>query len=263
MKFIGKLLIAIVVLGAASMWAMYNGHWGAVTSFTAAVFGQPAAEGVDGFGKLSKDVGDDVVDYGTRLQEQIRSGETVTPDWGSIGEALGGFTAPSSERKPAYERKLFGDGWLDTDGNGCDTRNDILARDLTNKIVDGNGCTVLSGTLTDLYTGKTIHFTRGPATSSAVQIDHIIPLALAWNEGAWKWSNAQREAFANDPMNLLAVDGPTNGSKSDRSISAWLPPAKSAHCEYVALYVAVHDKYDLAMSDADRNTASTLIGACR
>ncbi len=120
----------------------------------------------------------------------------------------------------------------------------------------------IGGMLADPYTATTISFTRGPATSAKVQIDHIVPLSLAWNEGAWKWSEAQRQQFANDPMNLRAVDGPTNSGKGDKSISAWLPPSQSYHCSYVALYVAVHDKYDLAMSDADNAAASKLIAAC-
>lgn len=262
MKFIGKLLIALAVIGGACMWVTYNGHWNAVVSFTAAVFGQEAADGVDRFGELSDDVGGDVVDYGTRLAEQIKNGETPTPDWASVDEALGGLSKPTAERRPGYERTAFGKGWLDTDQNGCDTRNDILARDLTAKVIDANGCTVLSGTLADPYTATTIQFTRGAATSSKVQIDHIVPLSLAWNEGAWRWTSGQREAFANDPMNLLAVDGPTNSGKSDKSISEWLPPSGASHCTYVALYVAVHDKYDLAMSDADNSAADKLVTAC-
>lgn len=263
MKFIGKLLIAVVVLGGACTWVMYNGHWNAVISFTSAVLGQQAADGVDNFGSISKDVGDDVVDYGTQLHEQIKNGETVTPDWGSIGAALGSFSATTSERHPSYERDKFGDSWLDVDGNGCDTRNDILARDLTATKVDSNGCTVLSGQLADPYTGTAIQFTRGAATSAKVQIDHVTPLALAWEEGAWKWSDTQREAFANDPMNLLAVDGPTNSGKGAKSISEWLPPAPGFHCTYVAVYIAVHDKYELTMSAPDKAAAEKLVAACK
>lgn len=262
MKFIGKLLVAAVVIGGACTWVMYNGHWNAVISFTSAVFGQDAADGVDGFGNLSKDVGDDVIDYGSKLAEQIKNGETPTPNWASVGEALKGLPAVTGERRPNYQREAFGNGWLDTDGNGCDTRNDILARDLTDTKVDTDSCTVLSGTLADPYTASTIQFTRGAATSSKVQIDHIVPLALAWGEGAWKWTSAQREQFANDPMNLLAVDGPTNSAKSDKPISTWLPPSKTYHCTYVALYVAVHDKYKLAMSSSDSAAAAKLVSAC-
>lgn len=244
------------------MWVMYNGHWPGVISATEAIFGKQTAERVDRFGDLSKEVGDDVVDYGTELYDQIRRGETPTPDWSAVGEALGGIGKTTTERRPGYERDEFGHGWLDTDGNGCDTRNDILARDLTSRVLDRDDCTVLSGTLNDPYTGRSIAFERGPATSAKVQIDHIVPLALAWEEGAWKWSADKREAFANDPANLLAVDGPTNGSKSDSSISEWLPPTEQFHCTYTALYVAVHDKYELAMSDSDRAAAQDLIAAC-
>lgn len=262
MKTLGKLLVAALVLGAFCMWLMFNGHWGGVISFTSAVFGQQVADGVDDFGNLSKDVGDDVVDYGAQLQEQIRNGETVTPDWGSIGQAIGSLAPTTSERHPSYARDQFGSRWPDVDGNGCDTRNDVLTRDLTAITRSSDGCTVLTGTLDDPYTGKTIAFTRGAATSADVQIDHIVPLALAWDEGAWKWTAQKREAFANDPANLLAVDGSTNTSKWRSSIAEWLPPADQFHCTYVALYVAVHDKYDLAMSGRDKAEAEKLITSC-
>lgn len=262
MKFIGKLLIAVVVIGGACMWAMYNGHWAGIIGFTQAVFGDETAENVDKFGNASKDVGDDVVEYGTGVYDQVKAGGKVTPDWGVLDDALGGFGKPGTERHPDYERVKFGDGWLDTDSNGCDTRNDILARDLAKPVIDSDKCTVLSGTLADLYTGKSIPFTRGAATSSLVQIDHIVPLALAWEEGAWKWSDEKRKAFANDPVNLRAVDGPTNSGKGAKSIGEWLPPAAGAHCTYVALYVAVHDKYELTMAERDQVAARKLIAAC-
>lgn len=263
MKTAGKIALAVVVLGAACMWAMFNGHWAAVVSFTQAAFGVEVSETVDEFGNTSKEIGDGVIDYGSTIAKQLESGEAVTPDWGGIGETLGGLGKPNAARHPDYDRDEFGAGWLDTDGNGCDTRNDILARDLTQVKRADDRCTVLTGTLHDSYTEKTISFVRGAATSAAVQIDHIVPLSLAWRNGAWSWSDEKREAFANDPINLLAVDGPTNGSKSDKSISEWLPPKVGAHCTYVAMYVSVHEKYDLAMSDADKKATRKLIDACK
>lgn len=149
-----------------------------------------------------------------------------------------------------YSRDAFGPAWSDVDHNGCDTRNDILQRDLDNKQLEGN-CTVLKGTLDDPYTGKTIAFTRGKESSMAVQIDHIVPLSYAWQTGANKWNDAKRAQFANDPSNLLAVDGPTNGKKSDKGLSDFLPPDTKYQCKYVQQFKAITEKYQLELKAAD------------
>lgn len=139
-----------------------------------------------------------------------------------------------------YERANFGQRWADVDRNGCDTRNDELAawmREITYKPNTRN-CVVLHGLLEDPYTGRTITFTRGEGTSEAVQIDHLWPLAAAWQRGADHWSERRRLEFANDPLNLTPVDGPTNQSKSD-SGPEWLPPNADYRCTYAARLVLV------------------------
>ncbi|MBS3179173.1 MULTISPECIES: HNH endonuclease family protein [unclassified Pseudoclavibacter] len=138
-------------------------------------------------------------------------------DGASVAAAAGLRTVNSSQ--VGYDRDLFAH-WSDPDGNGCDARNDILQRDLTNiALRAGDGCVVERGTLTDPYTGDVISFTRGVATSGAVHIDHIVPLAAAWTGGANTWDAGQREAFANDLMNLQAVDGRANSAKGSRLAS--------------------------------------------
>lgn len=162
-----------------------------------------------------------------------------------------------------YDREgHFGAAWLDTDGNGCDTRNDILARDLQYTQIDSDDCTVLSGQLIDPYTGDSIDFTRGQGTSMAVQIDHVVPLSLAARHGALDWTEQERIDFANDPINLLAVDGPANGAKSDLGPSEWLPPNGAFHCDFVAIYVNVIDTYDLSMPAADAQAAQEVLADC-
>jgi hypothetical protein len=165
---------------------------------------------------------------------------------------------------PGYERDAFGSGWLDTDHNGCDTRNDILARDLeTPTFKPGtHDCVVLTGTLHDPYTGTTIDFQRGNTTSEAVQIDHIVPLSWSWSHGAATWTDNERERFANDPANLRAVDGPTNGSKSDSGPADWLPPASAYDCLYVTGFVAVLAEYHLSIDEADAAAARTVLLGC-
>ena len=159
-----------------------------------------------------------------------------------------------------YSRERFGRRWADTDRNRCDTRNDILARDLVEVRRDGS-CVVLDGLLDDPYTGELVIFERGPR-SAAVQIDHVVPLSLAWDTGAQSMSPARREAFANDPLNLLAVEGRANQSKGDSDASEWMPPARSAWCSYAARIVAVRIRYRLWVTPEERDTLTDVLEDC-
>lgn len=190
------------------------------------------------------------------------SGPTAssTPPAGVL-EQLAEIPELVDEQVPEYRRAQFGDGWLDVDGNGCDTRNDILVRDLVGVVVDER-CRVLSGTLSDPYTGTVIGFVRGPQSSQEVQIDHILPLAVAWRGGAWKWASDEREAFANDPLELAAVSGSANAQKGAKSISQWTPPAATFQCSYAAAYVDVAHRYQIALSSADKAAAATILASC-
>lgn len=159
-----------------------------------------------------------------------------------------------------YARSQYGPRWKDVDRNGCDTRNDILARDLTGERKDGR-CVVVSGTLHDPYTGRTIAFTK--ADANAVQIDHIVPLAESWRSGAAYWTEAKRTEFANDPLNLLAVDGPANMSKGDRAPAQWLPANKAAACRYTTRYVQVKVKYALTVTEPEKTALAHTMHECR
>lgn len=174
-------------------------------------------------------------------------------------------TLPIKGRAPktGYKREQFGPAWSDTDRNGCDQRNDILARDLTGETLEPNNCVVLTGTLADKYTGTTINFVRGNKTSTLVQIDHIIPLSLAWQTGAQQISADQRKQLANDPLNLMAADGPTNGAKSDKDAATWLPPNKAFRCEYVARQTAVKAKYKLWMTQPEHDAIAGILATCK
>jgi hypothetical protein len=166
--------------------------------------------------------------------------------------------------KTGYTRDEFGPAWADTDRNGCDTRNDILARDLTSETFKPgtNNCVVMTGTLADKYTGTTITFTRGQDTSSDVQIDHIVPLSDAWQKGAQQLNPDQRKELANDPLNLMAADGPTNGAKGDKDAATWLPPNKAFRCEYVARQTVVKAKYSLWVTQAEHDAIAGLLKGC-
>jgi hypothetical protein len=172
--------------------------------------------------------------------------------------------ATSKTSLPTYVRTAFGPAWADTDRNGCDQRNDVLSRDMTSIVYKAgtHNCVVLSGTLADDYTGKTIAFTRGQNTSEAVQIDHLVPLGWAWQHGASSWTENAREKLATDLNNLQAVDGPTNGSKSDQGPATWLPPETNYDCLYVTRFAFVVSSYHLTLDAADRGAIDQVLGTC-
>ncbi|XUL99757.1 HNH endonuclease family protein [Streptomyces venezuelae ATCC 10712] len=162
--------------------------------------------------------------------------------------------------KTGYEREKFGRAWVDVDKNGCGTRDDILKRDLTGvRFTDGH-CKVASGTLTDdPYTGTTVRYVRG---RSKVDIDHVVALSDAWQKGAQKWDDETRRRFANDPLNLLAVDAATNRGKSDGDAATWLPPNRDYRCTYVARQVAVKKKYGVWVTAGERDAMKRVLGDC-
>ena len=191
----------------------------------------------------------------------------VTPETAAEATALAAvadLTVKGRAPKTGYDRNQFGQAWYDSDRNGCDTRNDILRRDLRDFTLKAgtNGCLVLGGTLTDPYTAEMITFVRGSGTSSAVQIDHVVALSDAWQKGAQQLSRSTRTAFANDPLNLLAVDGPTNTAKGDGDAATWLPPTKTYRCSYLARQVAVKVKYDLWVTAAERDALVRILQTC-
>lgn len=212
---------------------------------------------------------------------QIRPGTVtiVNPDTSSVepqgtapigsdeaSEALRTLnTLPVKGRAPktGYSRAQFGDAWSDIDHNGCDTRNDILNRDLTAKQhKNSRGCVVISGILNDPYTGKIINFMRGKDTSEQVQIDHVVALSDAWQSGAQEISAQERLQLANDPENLLAVDGPANQQKSDSDAATWLPANASFRCSYVARQIRVKAKYHLWVKPAEKEAMINVLTPC-
>ncbi|RRC94494.1 HNH endonuclease [Schaalia canis] len=162
-----------------------------------------------------------------------------------------------------YDRSEFGPAWEDVDGNGCDTRNDVLARDLDNiRYRKGSRCVIQTGTLHDPYVGVTMPFQRGDATSPLVQIDHVVALGDAWRAGAWEWSTAERVRFANDPENLLAVEGQANQDKEASRADQWMPPNRDYHCEYVARQIAVKHAWGLSVIESERQAMLDALDTC-
>ena len=166
--------------------------------------------------------------------------------------------------KTGYTRAQFGPAWADVDRNGCDTRNDILKRDLTSITYRAKtrNCVVESGTLVDRYSGETINFVKGNISSMEVQIDHVVALSNAWQTGAFKLTADQRKALSNDPLNLFAVKGRLNSQKGDGDAATWLPPLKSFRCAYVAQQIAVKAKYSLWVVPPEKAAMVSILAKC-
>ena len=163
--------------------------------------------------------------------------------------------------KTGYSRSQYGSGWAQI--GECDVRNLILQRDLTDIKFGSKGCVVLSGNLIDPYTGEDINFIRGTGTSSDVQIDHVVALSDSWQKGAQQLSEGERLQFANDSLNLLAVDGPANQKKGDSDAASWLPSNKNYRCRYVARQIAVKEKYGLWITAAEKSSILRVLNGCR
>src|SRR5690606_23495919 len=174
---------------------------------------------------------------------------------------------------PGYDRDcgrghgcVFGPAWsddVDAPGghNGCDTRNDILRRDLHDVVIKSGtpGCVVLTGSLADPYTGDELAFDR-TRDAAGVQIDHVFPLAAAWDHGAAAWDSERRRRFANDPLNLLATTGSVNQSKGDSTPGQWMPGHE--RCRYARAYVAVAGRYGLTVSRGGAAALSEALDGC-
>jgi hypothetical protein len=182
----------------------------------------------------------------------------------SAVEALATLAVKGRAPKTGYARSEFGQTWADVDRNGCDTRNDILKRDLTEVLLKEKtrNCVVLSGILIDRYSGETINFVRGNITSMEVQIDHVVAMSNSWQTGAFKLTLAQRTALANDPMNLFAVKGRLNSQKGDGDAATWLPPLKKFRCAYVAQQIAVKAKYSLWVTAPEKEAMMRILTTC-
>ena len=188
-------------------------------------------------------------------------------DYDDARALLAGLPVKGWDRMTDFSRYRFGEPWSDDVNvefghNGCNTRDDILRRDLTDLVVRPGTCYAQSGVLIDPYTGESIAFVRGPQTSDAVQIDHLVSLSDAWYKGAREWDDRHRRDFANDPRNLLAVGAKANFDKAFRDANAWLPPNQAFRCEFIARQVAVKAAYRLWVSANEKGAMAAVLDRC-
>jgi Protein of unknown function (DUF1524) len=192
-----------------------------------------------------------------------------TLDPAAASAALAGLRVAEKTPLDGYERDcgegegcVFGPAWADVDRNGCDQRNDVLHRDLTDvEVREGTqGCVVIAGMLDDPYTGAVVPFVK--AEAAEVPIDHVVPLAAAWVQGAAEWPVEQRQAFANDLTNLIATTRAENSSKGDSTADEWVPPDDAYGCSYATVVITVKDRYALAVTPAEAAALEGLLATC-
>lgn len=192
---------------------------------------------------------------------------TGATDYDDARAQLAALPVKGWDRQSDFSRYRYGEPWSDDvdvefGHNGCNTRDDILRRDLTQLLVRPGTCYAQGGVLIDPYTGESIAFVRGPQSSEAVQIDHVVSLSDAWYKGARDWDDQRRRDFANDPRNLLAVGAKANFDKAFRDANAWLPPNREFRCEFVARQVAVKTTYRLWLSTNEKRAMAAVLDHC-
>lgn len=184
---------------------------------------------------------------------------------GTVSALLETLAVKPADESIKYDRDLFGEPWEDIEGNGCDTRNDMLLRDLKDITVDANECTVLLGTLVDPYSGKTINFDRSKGGGGGIDIDHLVALSAGFRTGAASWPADKKLQFANDPLNLLSSASGPNRAKGDKDASEWLPGTAgnpSFNCKYVARQVAVKAKYGAWVTPSEKTAIVDVLTSC-
>lgn len=159
----------------------------------------------------------------------------------------------SSQAYPPYQREAFGASWLDVDRNCMNTRHEILRETSTGRVtLSRSGCSVTHGRWNDPYTNRIF------TDPGDLDIDHIVPLSFAWHHGAHAWTPETRMKFANDPVNLIAVDGPTNRQKSDSGPLKWLPPNVDYRCQYILRFVRISKSYNLILDQDEERDMNEL-----
>ena len=163
-----------------------------------------------------------------------------------------------AEYPSGYNRDLFRH-WVDADGDGCDTRREVLIAESLTPVTVGSGCSLSGGSWFSVYDNVST------TDASSFDIDHVVALKEAWDSGAWNWTAAQRQTFANDlsqPFFLIAVSASSNRSKSDRDPTDWLPTNTAYRCDYARNWIAVKRAWDLSVDPVEHSTLSQILTSC-
>jgi len=173
----------------------------------------------------------------------------------TLADVLAGLRV-APEHRTGYKRTLFRI-WIDADGNGCDTRHEVLIAEAIVAPKVSAACALSGGRWTSLYDGLTF------TDASQLDIDHVVPLAEAWDSGAYRWTAARRQAFANDlgvSWSLIAVSAASNRSKGDKDPAGWLPPLAGYRCRYLAVWVSIKERWSLAVDPAEKTAIAGATG---
>jgi hypothetical protein len=195
--------------------------------------------------------------------DDAKPSASATSNTGGVGEELGlakalAWLETARESRDGYERERFRH-WIDADGDGCDTRREVLLAEAVQAPDQGEGCALTGGSWHSAYDQETV------TDAARLDIDHMVPLAEAWDSGASTWDAERREAFANDlgaDYALIAVTAATNRSKGDQDPAEWLPPATDAHRSYAADWIATKLRWSLSADLAERSALEDLAADC-
>jgi hypothetical protein len=175
---------------------------------------------------------------------------------GSLTTAIGDLTV-ASEVRTGYDRDLF-NHWVDADGDGCDTRKEVLISEADDAPSVGSGCALSGGRWFSYYDGAS------QTDDGALDIDHMVPLAEAWQSGAWSWTTSRRQTYANDlgGPELWAVTDNVNQSKSDQDPATWQPALTSFRCTYARAWIQVKWYYALTVDTAEKSALTSMLATC-
>ncbi|MGH3391794.1 MAG: HNH endonuclease family protein [Actinomadura sp.] len=177
------------------------------------------------------------------------------PSAGAAAGRLAALTVDDESHSDTYDREEF-PHWITTSG-ACNAREEVLRRDGTGVAV-GSDCAPTSGSWRSPYDGATW------TDPSDVDIDHMVPLKEAWESGAWNWTRAQRQAYANDldGPELWAVTDNVNQSKGDQDPTTWQPPLSGFHCTYTRAWIQVKWFHDLSVDSAEKAALTSMLETC-
>lgn len=268
-----KLVVGIAILSAVVIVAIATGVAGKLVSAFGGGTGVevPAPAWVDMWGEPSgvatSQPTEDMWGASTDAAAPWGQGMDSSLNVGEARQALDRLVVRPEGSMDGFSRDKFGPQWADVDHNGCDTRNDILARDLTDVTFRAgtHDCVVETGTLAyEPYTGRTdVQFVKGGSLDQSLDIEHVVALGQAWASGAATWDAESRRQYANDPLVLFTADPSANRAKGDASADEWLPENQAYQCTYVERQIEIKERYSLSVTPAEKNTMGGVLDDCR